>query len=188
MNDLLLLAMLLDGPKYGYQLKREVGWMMGQGKLHNNIVYPLLRRFLEEGWVSKKAVPGERGQTRQQYALTAEGRRRYFERTKQFSEDDASSQEAFFLRVGVFEALPADSRIAILSAREAFLQGRDQKLETLQENMDLGKFGDEIVRHMRKQIQMDLEWIRHLRRIAKTEMGSKTSSEPLRSKLVQSSN
>ena len=183
-----MLAMLLPGPKYGYQLKREVGWMTGQGELHNNIVYPLLRRFLEEGWVSKKSVPGERGQTRQQYALTAEGRRIYFDRIKQFSEDDASSEEAFFLRVGVFEALPPESREAILSAREGFLQRRNQRLEVLQENMELGKFGGEIVRHMRKQIQMDQEWIRHLRRIVKTEAGSKGSSELVRSKLIQSSN
>jgi DNA-binding PadR family transcriptional regulator len=181
MNDLLMLAMLLAGPKYGYQLKREVGWMMGQGDLHNNIVYPLLRRFLEEGWVSKKSVPGERGQTRQQYALTAEGRRSYFERIRQFSEDDASSEEAFFLRVGVFEALPAESRGAILSAREAFLLRRDQRLETLQENMELGKFGGEIVRHMRKLIQINQDWIRHLRRIAKAEAGSKKSAELVRS-------
>ena len=180
MNDLLILAMLLAGPKYGYQLKREVGWMMGQGDLHNNIVYPLLRRFLEEGWVRKTSVPGERGQTRQQYALTAEGRRSYFERIRQFSEEDASSEEAFFLRVGVFEALPAESREAILSAREAFLQRRDHRLETLQENMELGKFGGEIVRHMRKQIRINEDWIRHLRRIAKAAAGSKKSSELVR--------
>jgi DNA-binding PadR family transcriptional regulator len=181
MNDLLMLAMLLGGPKYGYQLKREVGWMTGQGELHNNIVYPLLRRFLEDGWVSKKSVPGHRGQTRQQYALTAEGRRIYFERIQQFSETEASSEEAFYLRVGVFEALPAESRGAILSARETFLQRRNQQLETLQENMDLGKFGGEIVRHMRKKIEMDQEWIRHLRRIAKTDVASKRSSELVRS-------
>lgn len=172
-----MLAMLLAGPKYGYQLKREVGWMTGQGELHNNIVYPLLRRILEEGWVSKKSVPGERGQTRQQYALTAEGRRTYFERINQFSEDEASSEEAFFLRVGVFEALPAESREAILSAREAFLQRRDQRLQTLQENMDLGKFGGEIVRHMRKQLATQQEWVRHLRRIAKAEGSPKKSSQ-----------
>ena len=177
MNDLLILAMLLPGPKYGYQLKREVGWMMGQRELHNNIVYPLLRRFLEEGWVSKKSVPGERGQTRQQYALTAEGRRTYFERINQFSEDDASSEQAFFLRVGIFEALPSESREAILCAREAFLQRRDQQLETLQENMELGKFGGEIVRHMRKQIAAEQEWIWHLRRIGKAERSPKKSSE-----------
>jgi DNA-binding PadR family transcriptional regulator len=173
MNDLLILSMLLPGPKYGYQLKREVGWMMGQSELHNNIVYPLLRRFLEEGWVNKKSVPGERGQTRQQYALTAEGRRTYFERINKFGENDASSQEALFLRVGVFEALAADSREAILSAREAFLQRRDQRLETLQQKMDLGKFGREIVGHMRKQIDMEKTWLRHLRRIAKVNGSSK---------------
>ena len=48
MNDLLLLAMLLDEPKYGYQLKREAGWITGQDALHSNLVYPLLRRFLND--------------------------------------------------------------------------------------------------------------------------------------------
>jgi hypothetical protein len=32
----------------------------------------------------------------------------------------------------------------------------------------LGKFGGEIVRHMRTQIEMELEWTRRLRRISKT--------------------
>ena len=88
MNDLLILALMLAGPKYGYQLKREAGWMIGQDALHNNLVYPMLRRFLDEGWVSKKAVPGERGQTRQQYALTAEGRRILIDRKEIEMEQD----------------------------------------------------------------------------------------------------
>src|SRR5579871_1371908 len=168
MNDLLLLCMMLDGPKYGYQLKREAGWIMGQDALHNNLVYPLLGRFLEEKWVSKKPVPGERGQTRQQYALTAEGRRRLFERLNAFHEGDASSENAFHLRVGVFAGLKPESRESILNLREGYLRRRDQKLAALQGNMDLGKFGAEIVRHMRKQIEIDCEWIRHLRRLEKS--------------------
>lgn len=173
MNDLLLLAMMLEEPKYGYQLKREAGWMMGQEALHNNLVYPLLRRFLDEGWVSKKAVPGERGQTRQQYALTADGRRMFFERINAFSDADASSAEAFYLRLGIFADLAPESREAILSRREAYLERRDQTLAALQKKMDLGKYGGEIVRYMRKQIEMEQEWIRHLRRIAKAEKASK---------------
>ena len=168
MNDLLLLAMMLDGPKYGYQLKREAGWIMGQDALHNNVVYPLLREFLEQKWVSKKEVPGERGQTRQQYALSTEGRRYLFQRLNEFSAEDARSEEAFNLRVGLFPGLDADSRESILGLREAYLQGRGEKLAALQGNMDLGKFGGEIVTHMRKQVEMDLEWIQHLRRIGKT--------------------
>jgi len=167
MNDLLMLSMMLDGPKYGYQLKREAGLIMGQA-LHNNLVYPSLRRFLEAGWVSKKAVPGERGQTRQQYVLSAEGRRHLFENLSQFSEADASSEDAFHLRVGLFPALKPEVRENIVAQREGWLQRRDQSMATLQAKMELGKFGGEIVRHMRKQVEIELEWIRHLRRIAKS--------------------
>jgi DNA-binding PadR family transcriptional regulator len=167
MNDLLLLALLLGGPKYGYQLKREAGWMVGHEPLHNNIVYPMLRRFLEEGWVKKKAVPGERGQTRQQYALTADGKRNLIERLSQFSEADASVEAAFHLRVGLFAVLKADAQEAMLETREKRLQRRDQVLEGLEGKMDLGKFGGEVVRHMRKQIEMEQEWVRHLRRMTK---------------------
>jgi len=168
MNDLLLLSMMLDGPKYGYQLKREAGLVMGQS-LHNNLVYPSLRRFLDEGWVSKKAVPGERGQTRQQYVLSAAGRRHLFERLSEFSAADSASEGAFHLRVGLFPALKPETRENILGLREKWLQGRDQSLATLQANMELGRFGGEIVKYLRKQIEMELEWIRHLRRIAKKE-------------------
>jgi len=166
--------MMLNGPKYGYQLKREAGLIMGQA-LHNNLVYPSLRRFLEARWVSKKAVPGDRGQTRQQYVLSAEGRRYLFERLSEFSEADASSEDAFHLRVGLFAALKPKIRENILSRREDRLQNRDQHLAMLQVNLELGKFGGEIVRHMRKQVEMDLEWVRYLRRIART-MNDRRSS------------
>jgi len=175
MNDILMLSMMLGGPKYGYQIKREAAWITGQKALHNNLVYPMLRRFLDEGRVSKKAVPGNRGQTRQQYSLTAEGRRYLFDRIHEFGPDDARSEEAFHLRVGLFGALKSDVREAILTRRENYLRERDQKLAELQAHMELGKFGGEIVRHMRKQVEMDCVWIEHLRRMSKTGSRKKES-------------
>jgi DNA-binding PadR family transcriptional regulator len=173
MNNLLLLSMMLDGPKYGYQIKREAGWITGQGDMHNNLVYPLLKRFLGEGWVNKKAVPGERGQTRQQYAITAEGRCYLFERLSEFSEADAASEAAFHLRVGLFPALKPEVRERILAGRQDGLQRRGEALAVLQRNMDLGKFGGEVVRHMRKQAAMELEWIARLRRMTKNQPDKK---------------
>jgi DNA-binding PadR family transcriptional regulator len=146
-HHLLLLAMMLDEPKHGYQLKREAGWIMGHEALHNNIVYPLLRRFLEEKWVSRKEIPGERGQRRQQYALTQQGRRHLFARLNTFGEAEARSEDAFHLRVGLFPALKPESRHAILAAREGYLNRRNQKLGALQGNLELGKFGGEVVRY-----------------------------------------
>lgn len=168
MYDLLLLCLMLDGPQYGYQLKRQAGWILGQEALHNNLVYPLLRRFLEKKWVSKKAVPGNRGQTRQQYALTAEGRRALFERLNNFNDADARSEQAFHLRIGLFPGLKPECRKSILDLRESYLERRDKRLAALEDNMDLRKFGSEIVRHLRKQIEFERDWVEHLRRMEKT--------------------
>ena len=65
MNDLLLLSLLLAGPQHGYALKKRAGLISGQPAMHNNLVYPLLRRFVENKWVKQKVAAGERGQTRQ---------------------------------------------------------------------------------------------------------------------------
>jgi len=141
--------------------------MIGQPALHNNIVYPTLRKFLQEGWVSKKSVPGERGQTRQQYALTAEGRRTLMERLNQFTDADAASEEAFRMRLGLLEYLKPEASELLFASREKYLQHREEGLESLQGKMDLGKFGGEIVRYIRKQIEMEQDWLRHLRRMAR---------------------
>jgi len=173
MDDLLLLSMMLGSPKYGYQLKREAAWIAGQEVLHSNLVYPMLRRFLEHGWVTKKAVPGQRGQTRQQYAMTAKGRRWLFERLNTFGEDEAASSGAFRLRVGLFEWLPRENRQTVLSLREKYLKKQDEKLAALQANLKLGRFGGEVVRHMREQLDLECGWIRWLQRIAKTSLPRK---------------
>ena len=75
MNDILILACLLPGPKHGYLIKKQAGLILGTGELHNNLVYPLLHRFEREGWVGKKKSRGERGQTRLEYFLKPAGKR-----------------------------------------------------------------------------------------------------------------
>lgn len=169
MIDLIILATLFDGPKHGYQLKREAGFILGQDNLHNNLIYPLLKRFTGEGWVTKKATPGERGQTRQQYAITALGKKTLIHRLNKFEGTEAKSFEAFIVRAGMFELLQATDRDRILAAREAHLQERTQGLITLQGKVDLGLYGGEVVSFVKQRIQFELGWIRRLRRLAKTE-------------------
>ncbi len=101
MNDLFLLAALLPGPRHGYALKQQVGLLTGKGTLHNNLVYPLLRRFVENGWVNRRQAEGERGQTREVYALTAKGKRELLGRLGTYGEEEAASEAGFRLRVGL---------------------------------------------------------------------------------------
>jgi DNA-binding PadR family transcriptional regulator len=163
MTDLIILALLVEGPKHGYRLKQDAGTIFGQGQLHNNRVYPLLRRFTACGWVTKKAVPGERGQNRQQYALTALGRRTLLGRISEFTEQDARSADAFRARVGFFGLLPVADRARILRVREDALRERDEKLATLQKAMTRDVYSSEAVGFMREQLAIELSWIGRLR-------------------------
>jgi PadR family transcriptional regulator PadR len=163
MNDLLLLAMLLGGPQHGYALKKAAGLITGQTDMHNNLVYPLLRRFVREGWVTQKKAAGERGQTRQVYSLTALGRRALLARLCDFDESAASSGDQFRLRVGMFSLLDASSRAAILDKREAYLRWSAERFGPLESGMEIGTYGREVVRFMRQQINAELAWIEQLR-------------------------
>ena len=177
MNDLIILALLLDGPKHGYQLKREAGFLLGHGDMHNNLVYPLLRRFTTAGWISKKSVPGERGQTRQQHSLTAAGRKELVGRLSTYSNTDASSFQGFTTRVGMFGVLPPETRERILDQREGYLRARQERLRVLRQNLELGVYGGEVVGHLMQQIQSELSWIRHLRRLAQSKSDHLSAKE-----------
>jgi DNA-binding PadR family transcriptional regulator len=166
MTDLVLLASLLSGPKHGYQLKREASWIFGPDTLHNNLVYPLLRRFTQAGWVTKKTVPGERGQTRHQYALTALGRRSLLEKLAQYDDSEARSQEAFLTRVGLFPVLDRAERKKILGKRAANLEKTRLHLAAMKERFPLERFAAETVRFLQEQTSSELTWIHHLRRIS----------------------
>jgi DNA-binding PadR family transcriptional regulator len=165
MTDLILLATLLDGPKHGYQLKKQAGMIFGHGAIHNNLVYPLLRRFTNEGWVSKKTVPGERGQNKQQYAITATGRKALIERLSDYEDDAARSEDGFRIRVALLSLLPEAAQEKILAARERALTTRDAHLLAIQKGIDLGVYPAEVVKFMREQVAQEIAWVRRLHRV-----------------------
>jgi DNA-binding PadR family transcriptional regulator len=170
MNDLLLLAALLPGPRHGYALKQQVGLLTGKGTLHNNLVYPLLRRFVENGWVKRRQAEGERGQTREVYALTAKGKRELLGRLGTYGEEEAASEAGFRLRVGLFGFLNAGTRGRILAVRDKFLAAREERLSRITSAMETGRWGSEVVQFFREQVRAEREWIARLARKVKREI------------------
>jgi DNA-binding PadR family transcriptional regulator len=166
MNDIIMLANLLDGPKHGYALKKRAGLISGAAAMHNNIVYPLLRRFVAQGWVTQRRANGERGQTRQVYSLTPQGRRALIERLKKFDENERRSAEALYLRVGLFDVLDASTRENILAKREEYLAAREERLRGIEGAMELNGYPAEVVRFLREQIRAERGWIARLRQLS----------------------
>ena len=165
MNDLIILAILLDGPQHGYALKKRAGMVLNQPELHNNIVYPLLNRFIANGWVKKKEMEGERGQTRQVYSLTVAGRQELIRRLSEFDDRQAHSESEFLLRVSLFALLPAATKERILNTRAALLQRRNEHLGRLQQSEELTGFPSEVVKFNRSQVQAELKWVTKLARL-----------------------
>ncbi len=159
-----MLAALLEGPKHGYALKKQAGLISGQADLHNNLVYPLLRRFVAKGWVTHKKTAGQRGQTRQVYLLTPDGRQAIVDRVCDFDQKAAASDEEFRLRVGLFPILDSPQRRAILGARQAHLLRRLQRFAPLKKEMHLGEYGGKVVEFIEREMQNELAWIEKLRR------------------------
>jgi DNA-binding PadR family transcriptional regulator len=176
MNDLLLLAALLSGAQHGYALKKQVGLITGQRAMHNNLVYPLLRRFVENGWVSKRQSAGQRGQTREIYALTSKGKQELLRRLADFPPNQVASENAFRFRVGLFGILDLETRKRILASRDQFLASRDERLARISATVDAAPWGTEVVRFYRKQICDERTWIASLTRRAKRETKAERDS------------
>lgn len=162
MTDLIILAALLRSPAYGYALKRTAGLIFGNRALHPNIVYPLLKRFVQKGWVEQSSVPGERGQTRKQYRITAAGTKYLLEQLSAFSEQYASDDGAFLFRVAFFDALPQQRRQEILELRKLFLHSRAGELASLAANIPAKSFGAVALDRVRALVQNELRWIHKL--------------------------
>jgi DNA-binding PadR family transcriptional regulator len=162
MNDLILLAALLGGPAYGYALKKTAGLIFGSKAMHPNVVYPSLKRFVQSGWVDQGSTPGDRGQTRKQYRITAAGRKYLLEQVGKFDEQDASDDGAFLFRVALFDALPKQNRQSILSARKQFLTSRSHQLAELRQTAHPRSFGDIALERVQTLVQNELLWIKRL--------------------------
>jgi DNA-binding PadR family transcriptional regulator len=171
MNDLVLLAALLRGPAYGYALKRTAGLIFGGNAMHNNVVYPSLKKFMRNGWVEQKSVPGDRGQKRKQYRITPAGKKYLLEQLASFGEREAGDDGAFLFRVGFFDALPKGKRDAIVAARKSFLTSRIQQLLQLRQIGQPSSFSAIALDRVQAVVESDLRWVQKLEHELKTRKG-----------------
>ena len=169
MNDLIMLAALVEGPQHGYALKKLAGFMAGHQDMHNNLVYPLLRRFVENSWVTKRTTGGDRGQKRDLYTLTSKGKLALLQRLSRFTEKEASSENEFRVRVGRFSMLERQARENILAERDRWLARRQERLEKLQATMaamNADAWGHSVMRFYLSQVRAERKWIAKMTRKA----------------------
>lgn len=171
MNDLVLLAAMLAGPAYGYALRRTAGLIFGGGAMHNNVIYPALKKFVRNGWVSQSSVPGDRGQQRKQYRLTAAGKKYLFGEVGKFTDRDAADEGAFLFRVSLFEILASETRDSVIAARRSFLAARIAEMSQLRAPVPPGSFAMMAIDRVQSRFEEELRWIDQLERTVRKQSG-----------------
>lgn len=133
-----------------------------QQQLHNNTVYPLLNRFLKNGWISQREAEGQRGQTRLLYELTDAGRQALAQKLNNFSEEDAVNEHAFRLRVGLFSQLQPSDRERILRLRDTHLVARLKRMEQIAAAHEMDGWSARTFEHVFHEVKEERRWIAEL--------------------------
>jgi DNA-binding PadR family transcriptional regulator len=161
--DVLILSHLTKEPRHGYELRRRVEATTGFG-LHNNSLYPALRRFEEAGAVTKTAQPQDGGRPpRLVYAITTVGREMLHDMLAELPAEQAGDDAEFLARLGQFDQLTSAERCAVLDARLAALETRAAHLTRLTEASRGHPWGSVVVAELVRRTAADRCWVAQLR-------------------------
>jgi DNA-binding PadR family transcriptional regulator len=114
--EIMILRRLRSGPAHGYELRKRVEQTTGV-VLHNNSLYPALKRFEEAGAVIKTAQPQDGRPPRVVYTLTEVGHELLHDLLADLPPDQAADEAEFLARLGQFSLLTSAERAVVLAAR-----------------------------------------------------------------------
>ena len=136
-SEILILAMLRQGPRHGYEIKKDTERALGgMVPLNNKTLYLALKRFEEMGAVTRQVIPQEGKPNRHLYQLTERGIELLQASLRDFPAEHAGNDAEFFTRVAFFEFLGPPEREAILNKRLAYLEACLDYLHKLQQRTD----------------------------------------------------
>ncbi len=159
--DVLILSHLASRPSHGYELRQRVAAVTGFA-LHNNSLYPALRRFEEAGAVTKTAQAQAGRPPRHVYDITATGRELLHDMLAELPLEQAGDDTEFLTRLGQFDYLTPKERCAVLDARQAALGGRLEHLRALVERSRENPWGAVVVAELMNRTISEHDWLDRL--------------------------
>ena len=139
-SEILILAMLQQGRRHGYEIKKDIDRALGgMVSLNNKTLYLALKRFEEMGAVTRQVIVQEGKPNRHLYELTERGIEVLQASLRDFGPEQAGVEAEFFTRVAFFDFLEVPEREAILRNRLAYLQRGLEYLHSLQQMADEGE-------------------------------------------------
>jgi DNA-binding PadR family transcriptional regulator len=168
--EILILRRLRSGPAHGYELRKRVEQTTGV-VLHNNSLYPALRRFEEAGAVTKAAEPQDGRPARLVYTLTEVGQELLHDMLAELPAEQAADPGEFVARLGQFSLINPAERARVLASRT---QSVIAQLAHYRAMRDLAEASDErwgalVTAELIRRHERELAWLAELGVLAQKE-------------------
>src|SRR5262249_28556559 len=158
--DILMLRVLADGERHGYEIKKRVEHILGGRSINNNVLYPALRRFEEQGAIQRVAAQAEPGRPpRNVYRLTDTGHDLLQAMIRDADPALIADENEFQTRVAFFGDLDADERLKIIGVRREIVETQLANLAALRPDTQAYPWGLRVMDFTVERYQHELTWL-----------------------------
>lgn len=176
-SEIVILAMLRQRPRHGYEIKKDVERVLGTAiSINNTILYPTLKHFEEVGAVVRQVVEQEGKPNRHLYELTEQGIELMEAYLRDFPPELAANDAEFFTRVAFFDYLEPEVQQRILKMRLAFVQNQLihlQKVQQLAGESSKTNHAQRVLAFHFQQIRGEYQWLANWLEEMQTDMDTK---------------
>jgi DNA-binding PadR family transcriptional regulator len=168
--EILILRRLRGGPAHGYELRKRVEETTGF-VLHNNSLYPALRRFEEAGAVTKTSEPQEGRPSRLVYTLTDVGQELLHDMLAELPADQAGDEAEFLARLGQFSEINSNERLGVLASRTQAVTAQLAHYRAMSELSAAHRhpWGALVTAELIRRHEQELAWLAELGELAQEE-------------------
>jgi DNA-binding PadR family transcriptional regulator len=168
--EILILRRLRSGPAHGYELRKRVEQATGV-VLHNNSLYPALRRFEEAGAVTKAAEPQDGRPARLVYTLTEVGQELLHDMLAELPAGQAADPGEFVARLGQFSLINPAERARVLASRTHAVALQLAHYRAMRDLAEAGgeRWGVLVTAELIRRHEQELAWLAELGELAQEE-------------------
>ena len=158
-----MLRVLADSERHGYEIKKQVERILGGRSINNNVLYPALRRFEDQGAIQRVAAQADPGRPpRNVYRLTDTGHDLLRSMIRDADPALLADDNEFQTRVAFFADLDVDDRLRILRARRQIVEGQLGHLATLRPDTEEFPWGLRVMDFTVERFRQELGWLDEL--------------------------
>jgi len=166
--EILVLSQLMNGPKHGYVIKKNINSLISNtSSINNNTLYPMFRKFVKDGIAIKEVTYQESKPNKFVYSITEKGKHHFYNTLRRMPENKSHDLEEFLVRVSLFEYIDNEDKQKILNVREHYLRGALEyfyREKTEQENNDYIPRKEDFADCETMKLKIELDMIENLRK------------------------